>query len=317
MAWTNSPMVSYTLISPNKYIGRRDYYGNAITTLERVAVHCVVGQVTVERLGQIFANPSRYASSNYGVGLDGKIGMYVEEKDTSWCTSSSVDTKYQHGCDNHGISIEVASDAYYPYATTSAAYEGTIKLVADICKRNGKKKLTWISDKAKNLAYTPAKDELLLTAHRFYSANRSCPGDYLFNKFPDLTRRVNDILAQEEIPWGVDDYVGGLYKYALTREPDTNGYNNWCHRLMSGQQTASQVAWGFFGSKEYVKKNTTDSRYVQQLYQALLRREPDKDGKATWLKKLKSGKTRQQVCNGITSSKEFKDVFCKKRKLTP
>lgn len=316
MAFTNSLLTAYTLISPNKYVGRKDYYGKAITVLERIAVHCVVGQVTVERLGQIFANPSRYASSNYGVGLDGKIGMYVEEKDTSWCTSSSVDTKYQQGCDNHGISIEVASDAYYPYAVTTAAFDSTVKLVADICKRNGKKKLTWISDKSKNLAYKPAVDEMLLTAHRFY-ASKACPGDYLFNKFPELTKRVNDILSKPEIPWGVSDYVGGLYKYALTREPDEAGYNNWCNRLMTGEKTASQVAWGFFGSKEYINKKTTDSRYVQQLYQALLRREPDKAGKETWLKKLKSGKTRQQVCSGITSSNEFKNVFCKKRNLTP
>ena len=35
------------------------------------------------RLGDIFASASRKASSNYGIGADGRIGMYVEEKDRS------------------------------------------------------------------------------------------------------------------------------------------------------------------------------------------------------------------------------------------
>lgn len=189
MAWTNSKLVDYTLISPNKYTGRKDYNGKAITKLDRIAIHCVVGQVTVERLGQIFANPSRYASSNYGVGLDGRIGLYVYEKDTSWCTSSSTDTKTQPAVDNHGISIEVASDNYAPYAVTDAAYKATIKLVTDICKRNGITKITWIADKAKNRAYVPAKGEVLLTAHRHWAA-KSCPGDALFAKFSDIQKQV-------------------------------------------------------------------------------------------------------------------------------
>lgn len=195
MAWTNSSLVDYTLISPNKYVGRKDYNGKAITKLDYIAIHCVVGQVTVERLGQIFANPSRYASSNYGVGLDGKIGQYVYEKDTSWCTSSCVDTKTQPGCDNHGISIEVASDSYAPYAVTDKAYKATIKLVVDICKRNGITKVTWIADKAKNLAYRPAKGEVLLTAHRFRAA-KNCPGDYLFTRFADIAKKANAELSK-------------------------------------------------------------------------------------------------------------------------
>lgn len=160
MAYTNSKLVNYTLRSPNYSAGR--------ICINRIAIHCVVGQVTVERLGQIFANPNRQASSNYGVGLDGKIGLYVDEKNRSWCTSSAW-------CDNRAITIEVASDNFHPYAVTDKAYNATIKLVVDICKRNGKKKVTWISDKNKNLAYNPADDEILLTAHRFYAAKACVP----------------------------------------------------------------------------------------------------------------------------------------------
>lgn len=291
---SNSSLVSFTELSPNYSRGRVD--------INRIAIHCVVGQVTVERLGQIFANPKRQASSNYGVGYDGRIGLYVDEKNRSWCTSSAW-------CDNRAITIEVASDTAHPYAVKKAAYDATIKLVADICKRNGKTKVTWIGDKQKNLAYVPASNEILLTAHRFYAA-KACPGDYLFSRFSEIADKVNAMI--QKIPWGVDDYVDGLYKYALTRRADTGGYNNWCRRLMSGEQSPAQVAWGFFGSKEYIKKKTSNERYVQQLYQALLRREPDPTGKRNRLNELKKGSSRQAVCRNITNSKEF-TKFCKER----
>ena len=99
---SNSPLVSYTRISPNKNSPRN----HAIDT---ITIHCVVGQCSVETLGNIFTPTSRQASSNYGIGFDGKIGMYVEEKDRSWCSSSASN-------DNRAITIEVASDTKHPYA---------------------------------------------------------------------------------------------------------------------------------------------------------------------------------------------------------
>ena len=126
---SNSPLVSYTRISPNKNSPRNQ-------NIYIISPHCVVGQVTVERLGEIFASTSRDASSNYGIGYDGRVGMYVEEKDRSWCTSSSWN-------DNRAVTIEVASDTYHPYAITDEAYYKLIDLMADICKRNGKTKILW------------------------------------------------------------------------------------------------------------------------------------------------------------------------------
>lgn len=133
MAYTNSPLVSYTKISPNRTKNRN----HAIDT---ITIHCVVGQCSVQTLGNIFAPTSRGASSNYGVGYDGKIGMYVEEKDRSWCSSSSVN-------DNRAVTIEVASDTSEPYAVNQKAYASLLNLVTDICKRNGIKKLIWSKNK--------------------------------------------------------------------------------------------------------------------------------------------------------------------------
>lgn len=83
MAYTNSPLVSYTKLSPN-HSGQRTH------SIERITPHCVVGQCSVETLGNIFLPTSRQASSNYGIGVDGRVGMYVEEKNRSWCSSSAA-----------------------------------------------------------------------------------------------------------------------------------------------------------------------------------------------------------------------------------
>lgn len=178
-AMSNSPLVNYTCISPNKNSPRTH-------AIDRITIHCVVGQCTVETLGNIFAPTSRQASSNYGVGYDGRIGMYVEEKDRSWCSSSAEN-------DHRAITIETASDTFAPYAVTTAAYNALIQLCADICKRNGKTKMVWLGDKDKTLAYTPAPNEMVMTVHRWFAAT-ACPGDYLLQRQADIANKVNAIL---------------------------------------------------------------------------------------------------------------------------
>lgn len=181
--YTNSSLVNYTKISPNKTVGRKK-------PIDTITIHCVEGQCSVETLGNIFAPTSRKASSNYGIGPDGRVGMYVEEKDRSWCSSNSAN-------DNRAITIEVASDTTHPYAVKDAAFECLIELVADICKRNGKTKVLWFGDKTKTLNYQPKPDEMVLTVHRWF-ANKSCPGDYLYNKHGEIAMRVNALLNKEE-----------------------------------------------------------------------------------------------------------------------
>ena len=132
---SNSTLVSYTKISPNRNSPRNH-------AIDRISIHCVVGQCSVETLGNIFAPTSREASCNYGIGADGRVGMYVEEKDRSWCTSSGAN-------DHRAVTIECASDTTHPYAVNDKAYATLIKLCVDICKRNGKSKLLWFGDKDK------------------------------------------------------------------------------------------------------------------------------------------------------------------------
>ncbi len=170
---SNSSLVDYTRISPNKNSPRNH-------KIDTITIHCVVGQCTAETLGNIFAPTSRQASSNYGVGTDGKIGMYVEEKDRSWCSSNAAN-------DNRAVTIEVASDTKHPYAVNDRAFAALLDLVTDICKRNGIKKLVWSTKKADRVNH---KNGCNMTVHRDY-ANKSCPGDYLYNRHGEIAAEVN------------------------------------------------------------------------------------------------------------------------------
>lgn len=180
---SNSSLVSYTRISPNRTSPRNH-------SIDRITIHCVVGQVTVERLGEIFAPESRKASANYGIGKDGKIGMYAEEKDRSWCSSSRDN-------DHRAVTIEVASDTTHPYAVTDEAYNALLDLCTDICRRNGKSKLLWMEDEWTALSYQPAADEMVMTVHRWF-ANKACPGQYLLDRHREIAEEVTRRLREED-----------------------------------------------------------------------------------------------------------------------
>ena len=222
--YTNSPLVTYTRISPNRTISRN----HAIDTF---SIHCYVGQVTAQRgcSGSRFINKDSKngASCNYVVGYDGSIGLCVEEKDRSWCTSNRAN-------DMRAITFEVASDTKKPYKVTDAALNALIDLMVDICKRNGKTKVLWFGDKAKTLAYNPAPNEMVMTVHKWF-APKECPGDYLYEKHPYIAAEVNRRLSgtaentpvtqpepqeQLKVPFKVKVLVGDLN---YRSEPSMNG----------------------------------------------------------------------------------------------
>ena len=180
MAYTNSPLVSYTKLSPN-HSGQRTH------SIDRITPHCVVGQLTAESICGCFTSPSREASCNYGIGKDGKISLCVEEKNRSWCSSSNAN-------DQRAVTIECASEKTHPYAMNDAVYQSLIRLCVDICKRNGKKKLLWLGDKNKTLNYSPKSDEMVITVHRWF-ANKSCPGDWRYSRLGDLASKVTAALG--------------------------------------------------------------------------------------------------------------------------
>ncbi len=171
--YTNSSLVNYTKISPNRNSPRNH-------SIDTITIHCVEGQCSVQTLGDIFYPSSRQCSSNYGIGYDGKVGMYCEEKDRSWCSSSGDN-------DHRAITIEVASDTTPPYAVRDVAYDATIKLVTDICQRNGIKKLIWSTNKADRVNHVNGCN---MTVHKDFT-DTSCPGEYLYTRMGDIAEKVN------------------------------------------------------------------------------------------------------------------------------
>lgn len=176
---SNSSLISYTKLSPN-HSGQRTH------SVDRITPHCVVGQLSCETICDCFP-AGRGASCNYGIGKDGRIALCVDEDNRSWCSSSNAN-------DQRAITIECSSDKTAPYAMTDAVYAALIDLCTDICKRNGKSKLLWFGDKNKTLSYEPKADEMIITVHRWF-ANKSCPGDWLYNRLGDLAAKVTSRLG--------------------------------------------------------------------------------------------------------------------------
>ena len=69
---SNSSLVVYTKLSPN-------HSGKRTKKIDTITIHCMAGNCSVETCGNLFANSARQASSNYGIGTDGRIALYVDE----------------------------------------------------------------------------------------------------------------------------------------------------------------------------------------------------------------------------------------------
>lgn len=188
---SNSPLVSYTKLSPN-------HSGQRKQKIDTITPHCMVGHLSLETLGNVFAPTSRKASSNYGIDDRGRVGMYVEEKNRSWCTSSSAN-------DQRAVTIEIASDTKHPYKITDGALQGLFDLSVDICKRNNIPKLLWQANKA----LIGQVDKQNITVHRWF-ANKSCPGDYIFGQLGYVANEVNKILLKQ--PTIVMPTIGSEYQ---------------------------------------------------------------------------------------------------------
>lgn len=162
--------------------------GHRISDIDRITIHCTVGQCTAEALGYWFQLTERH-SANYGVDRDGRILCAVDEDKISICSSSYAN-------DMRAVTIEVASDTEHPYAVNEAAMASLIRLVVDVCQRNGKSRVVWIPDKFRALAYNQEPDEMLLTVHRWF-AQTLCPGEFLMEHMEEISTLSTDLLTGE------------------------------------------------------------------------------------------------------------------------
>jgi len=178
---SNSPLVAYTALSPNHHAGRK---GLAVDT---ITPHYMGGNCTVETCGDIFAPTSRQASSNYGIGSDGRVALYVDESDGAWTSGT-----WRNDC--RAITIEVANLG--DSSITRAAWDSLVALCVDICQRLGFKGLqfTGSADHA-----AQARGFMLLTMHKWFQPT-DCPGSYLSAQLARLAQEVNAALDAGEVP---------------------------------------------------------------------------------------------------------------------
>nr|DAG45818.1 MAG TPA: N-acetylmuramoyl-L-alanine amidase [Caudoviricetes sp.] len=271
---SNSSLVNYTLLSPNHYNGRN----HAIDT---ITIHCMAGNLTVERCGQVFQ--SRPASSNYGIGSDGRIAMYVEECNGSWCSSNKSN-------DMRAVTIEVANDGGEStgWHVSDAAMQSLINLCADICKRNGINSLKWQANKA----LIGQVDKQNMTVHRWF-ANKACPGEYLYSKHFYIADEVNKILNQpkpvieEKGDFATmnnnekEAYVKDLYAKYLGRIADQGGLNYWVKEITDKTNLVDFEKK--FANNDEARKYTVTCAYLN-----VFNRKPDKSGLQYWMNWLKT-----------------------------
>lgn len=178
-----SPLSEVTCLSPHDR-------GPRPQAIDRITIHCVVGQCTAEALGWWFQQATPVHSCNYGVDRSGRIVTIVPEDRVSICSSSYAN-------DARSVTIETASDTTAPYTVTDAALGSLIRLCVDICRRNGKTECIWEPDKNKALTMQLLPRQLLLTVHRWF-APRSCPGDYLYSLHSEIAAEVTRLLTIKE-----------------------------------------------------------------------------------------------------------------------
>lgn len=204
--YTNSSLISYTKISPHTNPRVNSTY-NPSGKITKITIHHMAGNLSVETCGNVFQ--SAEASSNYGIGSDGRIAMYAEESKRTWASASPSN-------DYVAVTIEVANSYYGdPWPVTDAAYNSLINLCVDICKRNGIAKLNYTGDASGNL-----------TRHNMFMAT-TCPGPYLQSRFPQIAEEVNKRLGsggvepQPEPSGEIDigdvvDFLGGEHYTSST-----------------------------------------------------------------------------------------------------
>ena len=177
-----SKYVNYINLSPNCNAPRNN-------SIRKITIHHMAGNLSVEQCGNIFADRNRQASSNYGIGSDGRVGLYVDEANRSWCSSNGDN-------DHQAVTIEVANDVIGGnWHVSDVALAKLIDLCVDICERNHIDRLVFTGNASGNL-----------TLHKYFAAT-ACPDPYLESKMPYIAEEVNRRLNIKDNKPGTSAYI--------------------------------------------------------------------------------------------------------------
>lgn len=256
---SNSNLVNYTKLSPN-HSGVRSH------KIDTITIHHMAGNLSVEACGNGFANPAREASSNYGIGSDGRVGLYVDERNRAWTSGNAAN-------DHRSVTIEVANDGGDPnWHVSDKALAKLIELCVDICKRNGIEKLNFTGDKSGNL-----------TMHKYFQPTL-CPGPYLESKFPYIAEEVNKRLKEKDVLYLIQ--TGAFREKSnaeeLVEKLNNDGYPAFIVAVVEVKQTepvtpkksneeiASEVVAGKWGNNPERKERLTAAGYDYSTIQRIV-----------------------------------------------
>lgn len=170
----NSPLTEFVYLTGNADFPRAE-------KIQKITIHHMAGDLSLERLGLSFSKRDRRVSANYGIDSQGRIALYVEEVNRAWTSGDKEN-------DDMAVTIEVANDQFgEDWHVSDAAYNALTQLCADICKRNGITELVFTGDASGNL-----------TLHSMFYKDTECPGPYLKEKMPDIAASVNKRIAKDE-----------------------------------------------------------------------------------------------------------------------
>ena len=111
-------------------------------------------------------------------------------------------------------------------------------------------------------------------------------------------------------------FVTRCYSVILGRSPDAHGLEDWTGQLATGKKTAAEIIDGFIGSNEFQSRHYNNDQVVETLYNAMLNRGSDANGKQYWVSKMNAGSSYKEIINGFCGSIEFR-MLCSQYGITP
>lgn len=175
------------MIEPYFYSNVNHHWSLRTSAIDTITIHCAVGLANSNSIARYLDVMTEDASANYCIGKDGDITCMIPEKYRSWCSSNTAN-------DDRAITIEVASETSSPYKVPTLAMASLIDLLVDICSRHDMRlKWSWDANERRNHF-----GGCNMTVHRDF-ANKSCPGDFLYDNMQAISDTVNRRLKSIEI----------------------------------------------------------------------------------------------------------------------
>lgn len=172
---SDSSLISEVILLP-----KSNYSEKKSKTVKKITPHHAAG-VNASLRGMANVWKGKTVSANYGIDSQGKIALYVHEKDRAYTSCNGTN-------DGQAVTVEIANCKGAPnWEVSDAAVKSFILLSVDICKRNEMPGLTWTG-----------KSNGTLTVHQMFKAT-ACPGPYMMALMPwiaqEVTGRVNGTIT--------------------------------------------------------------------------------------------------------------------------